>query len=77
MDRTKAMAAVGLAALAVAAVAFGGTLLAVGPARPVARELVMVAYVTFFLGVVGLLGSGLVTGLLPVGRWLRRRSGRS
>lgn len=77
MDLPKAMAAVGLAALAVAALAFAGTLLTAGPARPVARELITVAYVAFFLGLVVVLGAGLATGLLPLGRWLRERSRHS
>ena len=73
MEPARHLGLLALGALGLAAVALAGTLLLAGPARPLARELVTVAYVAFLAGLVGLLAAAVAAGL---GRLRRRFGGR-
>lgn len=66
MHLWRGFAAAGLGALAVAVLSLVGAFMGVEPARTMARELVTVAYLAFFVGVVTLLGAAVVRGLSQV-----------
>ena len=64
----RGLAAVGTVALVVAVAAFGGTVLAVEPLRPLTVELWVVATVAFSLGAAGLAGAVVARGVSQVNR---------